>query len=64
MFVDRVGKGSTALHMAVKQGDVEVVKTLLQHGADPNLKNARGESPLDIAKEHGHDTIVPLLKIL
>ena len=58
IFVDRVGRGSTALHMAVKQGDVEVVKTLMSYGADPNLRNDRGESALDMANETIIDALV------
>lgn len=58
IFVERVGRGSTALHMAVKQGDVEVVKTLMSYGADPNLRNDRGESALDMANETIIDALV------
>src|SRR5262249_26864112 len=40
---------STCLHTAARSGNLEIVKLLLQHGADPNpsirLLNARGAYP-------------------
>ena len=38
--------GHTALHWAVAMGDVEIVQTLVQRGADINVRNKRGETPL------------------
>jgi len=40
-------RGSTALHYAVRRGDVDVVNILLRHGADPTIKNDLGKSPVD-----------------
>lgn len=37
--------GDTPLHRAVSRG-AEMVKLLLDHGADPNLVNAQGDTPL------------------
>ena len=37
------GLGSTALHYAVRLGDMEIVEILLGAGADPSLKNALGQ---------------------
>ncbi|HIH22204.1 TPA: hypothetical protein HA238_00585 [Candidatus Micrarchaeota archaeon] len=42
--------GNTALHVAVKFSNVEMVKVLLEHGAVPDIKNNAGETPLDIIK--------------
>ena len=42
--------GSTALHNAARQGDVAGVTLLLEHGANVNLKNELGETPMDVAK--------------
>jgi len=39
--------GATALHHAVRRGDVDVVNILLLHGADPSIKNDLGKSPVD-----------------
>jgi ankyrin repeat protein len=41
--------GDTALHRAVANGAVPAVRRLLDGGADPQRKNARGDSPLDLA---------------
>jgi uncharacterized protein len=40
--------GETALHIASAQGYVEVVKFLAEHGADVNVRNARGLTPLAV----------------
>ena len=39
--------GTTALHFAVRRGDVDVVNLLLEHGADPTIKNDLGKTPVD-----------------
>ena len=39
--------GSTALHYAVRRGDVDVVNILLRYGADPTIKNDLGKTPVD-----------------
>ncbi len=52
---------ATPLHMACHQGDVEVVRALLECGALPELKNHRGETALHIAVKQRHDEIVRLL---
>lgn len=44
---DRMGK--TALHYATRSGNLNAVKTLLQNGADKNLKDF-GATPLDLAE--------------
>lgn len=40
--------GETSLTTIVGMGDIEIVKLLLEKGADPNEKNSRGETPLFI----------------
>ncbi|OWR50508.1 Tankyrase [Danaus plexippus plexippus] len=39
--------GYTPLHEAAAKGKVDV--SLLQHGADPNIRNTEGKTPLDLA---------------
>jgi len=43
--------GDSALHVAAANGSVEVIRILLQAGADPQLKNINNETSLDIAKK-------------
>jgi ankyrin repeat protein len=55
------GYPQAPLHRAVAGGHTEVVELLLEHGADPNLPSANGESPLAIATEADRERIVALL---
>ena len=41
----------TALHVAVTGADARGVRLLLEAGADPGIKDAKGRTPLDLAKE-------------
>jgi ankyrin repeat protein len=43
----RDGEGRTPLWRAADADNADSVKWLLDHGADPNMANARGEQPLD-----------------
>jgi ankyrin repeat protein len=51
----------TALHGAVARRDVEIVKMLLEAGADPNARQERGFAPLHDAAANGHAALVELL---
>lgn len=55
-------EGNTPLHIAMKK-DIALVKTLLQHkDTDPNIKNAKGKTPLVIAlKFYGDPEKIELL---
>lgn len=55
--------GDTALHIAVKLGDTQLVECLLKH--EPNLHwiNCDGKTPLDIAKSLFYLNIVRLLEL-
>lgn len=41
--------GNTPLHRAAEGGFVKHAEEYLRHGADVNIRNNRGETPLDIA---------------
>ncbi len=47
--------------MAAVTGNRELVDLLLQWGADPFVKNAYGDTALDLARQAGYQDIVELL---
>src|SRR6266478_5389704 len=51
----------TALHGAVARRDVEIVKMLLEAGADPNARQESGFVPLHVAASNGNAALVELL---
>src|SRR5437867_12012443 len=54
--------GTTALLYAAQKGNPEVVKILLDHGADVNAKETlSGMTPVMFAAFKGHTTIVRML---
>ncbi|KAK6315297.1 hypothetical protein J4Q44_G00148260 [Coregonus suidteri] len=59
--VKRNHKGETPLHLAAIKGDVKTVKELLDQGADPNLKDNAGWTPLHEACNLGHQGVVEVL---
>ena len=59
---DKDRHGTTALMNATSKNDLEVVKYLLNHGADINIKNKNGWSALSIAKGRGFLNIEILLE--
>ncbi|KAK5890559.1 hypothetical protein CesoFtcFv8_014072 [Champsocephalus esox] len=54
-------KGESPLHLAAIKGDVEAVKEFLEQGADPNLKDNAGWTPLHEACNLGHLPVVEVL---
>ncbi|XP_069692163.1 transient receptor potential cation channel protein painless-like [Periplaneta americana] len=55
--------GNTALHVASRCGNSEMVDILLRNGADINLTDGCGETALHIAARDGNqDTVVTLMK--
>ena len=49
------------LHLAAAVGDVNLVKELLEKGANPNAKDRFNQTPLHFAARHGHVEVVKLL---
>ena len=47
--------GETPLHLAAAYGDHAMIKTLINAGADPALKDDRGDSPLTWYSRHQRD---------
>lgn len=52
----------TPLHEAVELDKVDVVEALLNRGADPAVRDARGESAIDKAERNGLSAIVDLFR--
>ncbi|KAK2153515.1 hypothetical protein LSH36_294g02013 [Paralvinella palmiformis] len=44
--------GDTALHLVVKQGNLEAAKALCSNGADLTLRNKLSQTPVDISEGH------------
>jgi ankyrin repeat protein len=55
-------EGFTALMTAAAEGQMEVVRLLLRHGADPALKDVDGDTAESFARQNGHTAVVDLLK--
>jgi len=56
------GRGDRPIHHAARNGDTEVVRLLIEHGADVSAQNPRGHTVLYCAGGHGHlDTLQLLL---
>lgn len=56
-----VTNGDGALHIVVRRQDSTYLNYLLARGADPDLKNARGETPLLIAAGLGSTDMIETL---
>ena len=51
----------TVLHTAVRWGDTQAVQFLLEHGADVNVRNKHGQTPVQIAFYFGPQEIAELM---
>lgn len=58
----RDSAGRTALMLAVLNGREAVVTVLLAHGADPNVTDGHGETPLHLAVAGNHPSIEAALR--
>lgn len=54
--------GWTPLQAAVHQGNLEMTRLLLAHGADPKLQNDEEKSAIGLAAEANHAAILKVLK--
>jgi ankyrin repeat protein len=55
--------GGKHLLSAVKTGNVQVVKTLIDAGADIHMKTDQGESMYDVAVSRGHPAVASFLRL-
>ena len=51
--------GNSALHYAVRTGNPAVLQMLLEKGANPNVRNDQGVTPLDLTKPSGVASLSP-----
>jgi ankyrin repeat protein len=51
-----------APHLAAKRGHAEMVQLLIDHGADPNAVDSRGQTPLERARASARRAVVALLE--
>lgn len=55
------GRGDQPIHHAARNGDTEIVRLLIEQGADVNAHNPRGHTVLYCAGGHGHLNCLQLL---
>ena len=53
--------GNSALHLAVVNNDIEIVKLLISYGANVNMHNKFKKTPLHLACQAGNEIIANLL---
>lgn len=56
-----VTTGEGALHIVIKRGDTTYLRYLLQKGADPNLRDGKGNTPLMLAAQLSEADMIPIL---
>ena len=54
-------RGVAPLHLASRHGHAQVVRMLIDHGADPNLLSKAGLTPFHLAARYGHEAVVEIL---
>lgn len=54
--------GGGLLHMAAATGKMDLVKALLDKGANAVMRNSTFETPADLARKAGHTALADLLK--
>lgn len=64
-FLLYLGQRSSSLHYAACFGRPAIAKVLLRHGANPELRDEDGKTPLDKARERvdeGHREVAAILQ--
>lgn len=56
-----VGTGEGALHIVIRRGDLTYLRYLLQKGANPNLRDGKGSTPLLLAVQLGQTEMIGIL---
>ncbi|MBJ6122407.1 ankyrin repeat domain-containing protein [Sphingomonas mollis] len=56
-----INSGEGALHIVVKRGDETYLRYLLQKGADANIRDRNGNTPLILAVQGGQRDMIPIL---
>ncbi|KAJ8431254.1 hypothetical protein Cgig2_011107 [Carnegiea gigantea] len=54
--------GATAFHVAVSEGNIEIVKYLLDQGSDIGKLDMQGSTPMSLVKQQGHQDITTLFQ--
>jgi len=54
--------GDTPLHKAVMNGNQDIIKLLVERGAEPRKSNRYGQTPIDIAEKFFKKELVPVLR--
>ena len=52
--------GVTALHNAVFEKQIDIVKLLIEHGADPAIQDRLGNTPVDLAQRSANPQLLQL----
>ncbi|CAH1122114.1 unnamed protein product [Ceutorhynchus assimilis] len=50
--------GDTALHLAVRRKDIDMVRILVDYGTNVDIRNGEGQTPLHIAAAEGDEILV------
>jgi ankyrin repeat protein len=58
---DGENEGKASLHAAAEEGNIDIVRSLLEQGMDINGRNAKHQTPLDRAAHKGNVDVVRLL---
>jgi len=53
--------GATALHAAAENGNLEIIKVLIEHNSNLDAKNRKGQTPLHLSIAYRHDQVTEYL---